>query len=58
MEQPPEFFAQGESGKVCRLRKYFYGLKQSPCAWFGRFSEVIKEFGMKKSKCDHSVFYQ
>lgn len=33
-------------------------LKQSPRGWFGRFSEVIQEFGMKKSKCDHSVFYQ
>jgi hypothetical protein len=58
MEQPPGFVAQGESSKVCRLRKSLYGLKQSPRAWFGRFSEVIQEFGMKKSKCDHSVFYQ
>nr|CAD1837447.1 unnamed protein product [Ananas comosus var. bracteatus] len=23
-----------------------------------RFSEVVQEFGMKKSKCDHSVFYR
>ena len=32
MEQPPGFVAQGEIGKVCRLRKSLYGLKQSPCA--------------------------
>ncbi|XP_057993063.1 uncharacterized mitochondrial protein AtMg00810-like, partial [Hevea brasiliensis] len=58
MEQPPGFIAQGELGKVCRLRKSLYGLKQSPRAWFGRFSEAIQEFGMQKSKCDHLVFYR
>ena len=30
MEQPPEFVAQGEIGRVCRLHKSLYGLKQSP----------------------------
>ena len=34
-----------------------YGLKQSPRAWFGKFSEVIEKFGMKKSKSNHSIFY-
>jgi len=58
MEQPPGFVAQGEYGKVCHLRKSLYGLKQSPRAWFGKFSDVVQEFGLKKSKCDHSVFYR
>ena len=31
------FVAQGEIGKVCRLHKSMYGLKSSPCAWFGKF---------------------
>lgn len=30
MEQPPGFVAQGESGRVCKLRKSLYGLKQAP----------------------------
>ena len=29
MEQPPRFVAQGEIGRVFRLRKSLYGLKQS-----------------------------
>ncbi|RVW26169.1 Retrovirus-related Pol polyprotein from transposon TNT 1-94 [Vitis vinifera] len=49
MEQPPGFVAQGESGLVCRLRRSLYGLKQSPRAWFGRFSSVVQEFGMLRS---------
>ncbi|KAJ9687350.1 hypothetical protein PVL29_016010 [Vitis rotundifolia] len=57
MEQPPGFVAQGESGLVCRLRRSLYGLKQSPRAWFGRFSFVVQEFGMLRSTADHSVFY-
>ncbi|RVW26625.1 Retrovirus-related Pol polyprotein from transposon RE1 [Vitis vinifera] len=57
MEQPPGFVAQGESGLVCRLRRSLYGLKQSPQAWFGRFSSVVQEFGMLRSTADHSVFY-
>ncbi|PHT45278.1 Retrovirus-related Pol polyprotein from transposon TNT 1-94 [Capsicum baccatum] len=42
MEQPPGFVAQRESSSlVCQLRKSLYGLKQSPRAWFEKFSTVI-----------------
>ena len=58
MEQTPRFVAQGEIGRVCRLRKSLYGLKQSPCAWFGKFNQAIEEFGMHKSKSDQFVFYK
>ena len=58
MEQPPGFVAQREIGKVCHLRKSLYGLKQSPCVWFDKFSKEVETFGMQKSKSDHSVFYE
>ena len=58
MEQPLGFVAQGVIGRVCPLRKSFYRLKQSPHAWFGKFSQAVEEFGMQKSKSDHSVFYR
>nr|KYP70478.1 Retrovirus-related Pol polyprotein from transposon TNT 1-94 [Cajanus cajan] len=58
MDQPPGFVAQGGSGLVCKLQKSLYGLKQSPCAWFGRFSKVIQEFGMIRCEADHTVFFR
>ena len=57
MEQPPGFVAQGEYGLVCKLRRSLYGLKQSPRAWFGKFSHIVQLFGLKRSEADHSVFY-
>ena len=58
MEQPLGFVAQGEIGKVCRLQKSLYGLKQSPRAWFGKFSHAVEKFGLQKSKSDNFVFYR
>ena len=56
-EQPPGFAAQGKSRKVCRLHKAIYGLKQSLRTWFGKFSEVVLKFGLRRCHSDHSVFY-
>ena len=58
MEQPPGFVVEEEASKVCRLRRSLYGLKQSPRAWFGRFSSVMVGFGMTRSAYDHSVFFR
>ena len=58
VEQPLGFVAQVEKLKVCRHRKSFYGLTQSPRAWFGKVSHAVEEFGMQKSKFIHFVFYR
>ena len=57
MEQPLGFVTHGESDLVCKLRRSLYGLKQSPQAWFSRFSSIVQEFGMIQSTADHSFFY-
>lgn len=57
MDQTPGFIASGGSHLVCRLRRSLYGLKQSPRAWFGRFSSTLIEFGMTRCEADHFVFF-
>ncbi|KAK4388589.1 Retrovirus-related Pol polyprotein from transposon TNT 1-94 [Sesamum angolense] len=59
MEQPPGYVAQGEKQRtVCKLKKAIYGLKQSPRAWFDKFSRIIGEFDSSHCQADHSVFVQ
>ena len=58
MEQPLGFVAQREIGKVFRLQKSMYGLKQSPRAWFFKFTQAVENFCMQKSKSNHSIFYR
>ncbi|CAL9030741.1 unnamed protein product [Prunus brigantina] len=33
-----------------------YGLKQSPRAWFGRFTTAMKKFGYQHANTDHTLF--
>ena len=48
MALPPGCNLQMEGSKqVCRLQKSLYGLKQSPRAWFGRFTSSMKTFGYR-----------
>ena len=52
----PLGFKGNTGNKVCKLKKTFYGLKQSPRTWFGRFAKVMKESGYKQSQGDHTLF--
>ena len=49
MELPPGFDSERKNGKVCRLKKSLYGLKQSPRAWFDRFTKANQQHGYKKA---------
>ncbi|KAL9994189.1 putative RNA-directed DNA polymerase [Helianthus debilis subsp. tardiflorus] len=56
MEPPPGFIGNFKDKEVCRLKKTLYGLKQSPRAWFGRFTLAMKGFGFRQSNSDHTLF--
>ena len=55
MSLPPGF-DKGKNHHVCKLKKSIYGLKQSPRAWFDRFSKVLKSEGYQQSLSDHTMF--
>jgi len=58
MEIPPGFANSQTVGKVCRLKKSLYGLKQSPRAWFDRFRRAVCDMGYTQCNGDHTVFYK
>jgi hypothetical protein len=58
MEMPPGFVRPETKGKVCRLKKSLYGLKQSPRAWFDRFRQVVCGMGYGQCNGDHTLFYR
>ncbi|KAM0055171.1 putative RNA-directed DNA polymerase [Helianthus debilis subsp. tardiflorus] len=56
MEAPPGFAKDFKANEVCRLKRTLYGLKQSPRAWFGRFTFAMKGYGFRQSNSDHTLF--
>ena len=58
MSPPPSFKENFGVGKVRKLKKSLYGLKQSPRAWFEHFGKVIKHYGYTQSQADQTMFYK
>ncbi|CAI7860936.1 unnamed protein product [Closterium sp. NIES-53] len=51
----PEGYDDG-SGRVCRINKAIYGLRQAPRCWYARQVEAFETIGFKVSGCDKSLF--
>ncbi|CAI7773383.1 unnamed protein product [Closterium sp. NIES-53] len=51
----PEGFDDG-SGRVLKLKKAFYGLKEAPRQWYLKLRDVLEEIGFTPSTADHSLF--
>jgi hypothetical protein len=59
MKPPRGVLKPGEEGKVLRLLKGLYGLKQAGRGWYLEMSRVfLNEMGFRRSAIDHSVFYR
>ncbi|GKV48664.1 hypothetical protein SLEP1_g55465 [Rubroshorea leprosula] len=52
----PQGFNCKDRGKVCRLRKLLYGLKQASHNWFAKFTKSLKDAGFVQSYADYSLF--
>ena len=57
MDLPPGF-EKGNKRKTCKLKKSLYGLKQSPRAWFERFTKSIKIYGFTQGQADHTMVFK
>lgn len=58
MKAPPGFLEGYVQVKRYKLIKVLHGLKQSPRAQFGKFTEAMKRFGYKQSDSDHTLFLE
>ena len=56
MDIPSGYTTSSSTGVVCKLQRALYGLKQSPRAWFGRFSLAMRKYGFQQSNSDHTLF--
>ena len=54
--QMPLGFASPTLGKVCRLRKSLYGLRQAPRCWFAKLAAALTSYRFKQSYYDYSLF--
>jgi hypothetical protein len=58
MHPPNQVLKLGQEGKVCRLLKAMYGLKQAGHKWYETLAAVFRELGYSRLSVDHSVFYK
>jgi hypothetical protein len=56
MDIPPSFISSSGTSVVCKLERALYGLKQSPRAWFEKFSSTVRRYGFVQSNADHTLF--
>jgi hypothetical protein len=55
MTQPEGFVDPKNAGKICKLHRSIYGLKQASRSWNIRFDEVVKGFGFIKNEDEPCV---
>src|SRR3954463_4192791 len=56
MVQTEGFIDSKDAGKVCKLQRSIYGLKQASRSWNLRFDEVIKDFGFVQNVEESCIY--
>jgi transposase InsO family protein len=56
MQQPEGFVEHGSEGKVCKLHKSIYGLKQSPRLWYKKLHDFLCHIGFERLHADPSAY--
>lgn len=56
MDIPLGYTTSSKTEVLCKLQKALYRLKQSPRAWFGRFSLAIRKYGFTQSNSNNTLF--
>lgn len=57
MNQPEGFVVKGKEGKVVKLRKCIYGLRQSSREWNNTLKRVLLQMGYIQCKAEPCLFY-
>ncbi len=55
MKQPTGY--DDGTGRVCKLNRSLYGLKQSPRCWNKKFTDFLHKYGLKSSEADPCLFF-
>jgi hypothetical protein len=58
MGQPDGFIAKGQEGKVCKLLKSRYGLKQAPKQWHEKFDKTLTSVDFVVNEANKCVYYR
>ena len=56
MIQPEGFVDPNNTGKICKLKRSIYGLRQAARSWNIRFDEVIIDLGFIKNEEDYCLY--
>ena len=56
MQLPSGMLPSKWDGKICRLLKGIYGLKQSGLQWYTELSSTLVHLSLSRSEYDHVVF--
>lgn len=58
MIKPEEFVNPTNAGKICKLKRSIYGLRQAAESWNILFDEVIVDFGFIKNEEYYCLYYK